>query len=100
MKVFLGNSPWTKKGYYGVRAGSRWPHFEHDHYEYMPFPFFLAYAAAVLEENDHEVLLVDGVAEISQKMNSSTDSPLLLPNLLSLRSLLFQLMLIWQLLKK
>ncbi len=63
MKVFLGNSPWNKKGYYGVRAGSRWPHFEEAHHEYMPFPFFLAYAAAVLEEADHEVLLVDGIAE-------------------------------------
>ena len=68
MKAFLGNSPWRKKGYYGVRAGSRWPHFESVHQEYMPFPFFLAYAAAVLEEADHQVLLVDGIAEgISQK---------------------------------
>ena len=63
MKVFLGNSPWAKKGYYGIRAGSRWPHFEEEHHEYMPFPFFLAYAAAVLEEYDFDVLLVDGIAE-------------------------------------
>lgn len=63
MKIFLGNSPWNKKGYYGVRAGSRWPHFEEDHHEYMPFPFFLAYGAAILEQADHEVLLVDGIAE-------------------------------------
>jgi anaerobic magnesium-protoporphyrin IX monomethyl ester cyclase len=68
MKVFLGNSPWQKKGYYGVRAGSRWPHFEEAHHEYMPFPFFLAYATAILEEYDHELLLVDGIAEgISEK---------------------------------
>lgn len=63
MKVFLGNAPWTKPGFYGVRAGSRWPHFEEEHLEYMPFPFFLAYAAAVLEEAGQEVLLVDGIAE-------------------------------------
>ena len=63
MKVFLGNSPWRKEGFYGVRAGSRWPHFERCDTDYMPFPFFLAYAAAVLEQEEHEVLLVDGIAE-------------------------------------
>ena len=63
MKIFLGNSPWSKKGYYGVRAGSRWPHFEEEHLEYVPFPFFLAYAAAVLEEAGFDVLLVDAIAE-------------------------------------
>jgi len=63
MKIFLGNSPWQKKGYYGVRAGSRWPHFEEVHQEYMPFPFFLAYATAILEDHNHEVLLVDGIAQ-------------------------------------
>jgi radical SAM superfamily enzyme YgiQ (UPF0313 family) len=63
MKVFLGNAPWSKPGFYGVRAGSRWPHFEDERLEYMPFPFFLAYAAAVLEEAGREVLLVDGIAE-------------------------------------
>lgn len=63
MKIFLGNAPWKKEGYYGVRAGSRWPHFEEEKHRYMPFPFFLAYAAALLEKNDFEVFLVDGVAE-------------------------------------
>ncbi len=63
MKVFLGNSPWRKTGFYGVRAGSRWPHFERSDTDYMPFPFFLAYAAAVLEQEKHDVLLVDGIAE-------------------------------------
>jgi GT2 family glycosyltransferase/radical SAM superfamily enzyme YgiQ (UPF0313 family) len=29
----------------------------------MPFPFFLAYASAVLEESGHDVMLVDGIAE-------------------------------------
>jgi len=63
LRVFLGNSPWRKEGFYGVRAGSRWPHFERCDTDYMPFPFFLAYAAAVLEQQKHDVLLVDGIAE-------------------------------------
>ena len=63
MKVFLGNSPWSTAGMYGVRAGSRWPHFENQQHEYMPFPFFLAYATAVLEQDEQEVLLIDGIAE-------------------------------------
>jgi len=63
MKIFLGNPPWRKPGFYGVRAGSRWPHFEREGSRYMPFPFQLAYAAALLEKNGFEVLLVDGIAE-------------------------------------
>ncbi|MBI5178636.1 MAG: radical SAM protein [Nitrospinae bacterium] len=63
MKVFLGNAPWAKKGFKGVRAGSRWPHFEHCASPYMPFPFFLSYAAALLKKNGVEVLLVDAIAE-------------------------------------
>ncbi len=63
LKIFLGNSPWNKPGFYGVRAGSRWPHFEVVTTRYMPFPFQLAYAAAILEQDDFNVLLVDGIAE-------------------------------------
>jgi anaerobic magnesium-protoporphyrin IX monomethyl ester cyclase len=63
LKVFLGNAPWYKKGFYGVRAGSRWPHFEAVTNCYMPFPFQLAYAASILEASGIEVLLVDGIAE-------------------------------------
>ena len=62
-KIFLGNAPWRKDGYYGVRAGSRWPHFETCDEDYMPFPFFLAYATAVLEDKNFKCLLVDGIAE-------------------------------------
>ena len=62
-RIFLGNPPWSKPGYYGVRAGSRWPHFEEEHLEYMPFPFFLAYAAAVCERGGFDTLLCDGIAE-------------------------------------
>ncbi|MDI6756530.1 MAG: radical SAM protein [Endomicrobiia bacterium] len=71
MKIFLANPPlkysvggaWEK---YYIRAGSRWPHsgvkrrgrLPH----YLPFPFFLAYAAAVLKENGFDVKTADGVA--------------------------------------
>ena len=63
MNIFLGNSPWYKEGFYGVRAGSRWPHFERNGSGYLPFPFFLAYATAILQRDQHNVLLVDGIAE-------------------------------------
>jgi radical SAM superfamily enzyme YgiQ (UPF0313 family) len=63
IKIFLGNPPWTEPGYYGVRAGSRWPHLECEASRYMPFPFFLAYATAVLEKNGYTPCLVDAAAE-------------------------------------
>lgn len=63
MKIFLGNGPHYRNGYYYVRAGSRWPHFEEDGNQYMPFPFYLSYATAVLEKENHTCLLIDGVAE-------------------------------------
>jgi radical SAM superfamily enzyme YgiQ (UPF0313 family) len=62
-RVFLGNAPWSKPGYIGVRAGCRWPHFELGVSPYMPFPFFLSYAAALLKKNGFEVLLIDAIAE-------------------------------------
>jgi radical SAM superfamily enzyme YgiQ (UPF0313 family)/MoaA/NifB/PqqE/SkfB family radical SAM enzyme len=64
MKVLLANIPWYKYGRSGVRAGSRWPHIK-DHCEgaYLPFPFFLAYAAALLKKNNFHVRLVDAIAE-------------------------------------
>ena len=63
MKIFLANAPWRKQGFYGVRAGSRWPHFEKDASQYMPFPFFLAYATSLLLKNGFTPLLVDAIAE-------------------------------------
>jgi len=63
LKVFLGNSPWKKPGFYGVRAGSRWPHFEKEGIRYMPFPFYLAYATAMLEQEGIDCKLLDGIAE-------------------------------------
>ncbi len=66
MRVFLANPPWVEKDKqegYGVRAGSRWPHFEDSISSYFPFPFFLAYTAAVLEEAGVAVGLRDSIAE-------------------------------------
>jgi radical SAM superfamily enzyme YgiQ (UPF0313 family) len=63
MKIFLGNAPWKKPGFYGVRAGSRWPHFENQGCTYLPFPFFLAYATALLRQDGFTPLLVDAIAE-------------------------------------
>lgn len=63
LKVFLGNGPWYRQGYYGVRAGSRWPHFEEEGNRYLPFPFYLAYACALLQREGYDCRIVDGVAE-------------------------------------
>ncbi|MCG3199409.1 MAG: radical SAM protein [Candidatus Omnitrophica bacterium] len=63
MRVFLGNGPWYRSGYYGVRAGSRWPHYETEGSPYMPFPFYMAYATALLQRDGFEVLTIDGIAE-------------------------------------
>ncbi len=63
MKILLANAPWSKPGFYGVRAGSRWPHFEAEGSRYMPFPFFLAYAAALLKRDGFDVVLIDAIAE-------------------------------------
>ena len=61
-RVALINPPWRCQGHYGVRAGSRWPHFEDNGSLYMPFPFYLAYAAALLEQAGFEVRIFDGCA--------------------------------------
>ena len=62
MKVALVNPPWLRPGHYGVRAGSRWPHFEENGSRYMPFPFYLAYAAALLENDGFTAAVFDGCA--------------------------------------
>ncbi|MCX8094495.1 MAG: B12-binding domain-containing radical SAM protein [Candidatus Goldbacteria bacterium] len=68
MRVFLSNPPWRKGNYYGIRAGSRWPFMVklkkgEKIPGYLPMPFFLAYAASLLEKNNIDVLLVDSIAE-------------------------------------
>jgi len=63
MKVLLVNLPWEKEGQFGVRAGSRWPHMkDNSEGNYMPFPFFLAYATALLIKEGTEVSIVDAIA--------------------------------------
>jgi anaerobic magnesium-protoporphyrin IX monomethyl ester cyclase len=63
MRIFLGNPPWQRTGWYGVRAGSRWPHFEREGSRYMPFPFYMAYASSLLQQAGHQTKLIDGCAE-------------------------------------
>jgi len=67
IKVLLANPPWRKGNRYGVRAGSRWPFtMEIGNAPipgYVPFPFFLSYAAALLKKNDIEAIIVDAIAE-------------------------------------
>jgi len=47
-----------------VRAGSRWPHIKTiQEKEYLPFPFFLAYAGSLLEREGFEVKLIDSLAQ-------------------------------------
>jgi hypothetical protein len=49
MKVLFINAPWIEKNLTGVRAGTRWAHTEDKKsaLKYVPFPFLMAYAAAV-----------------------------------------------------
>lgn len=67
MRVLLANPPWVIDRRYGVRAGSRWPFTlrlgDKDQRDYVPFPFFIAYAAALLEKDKKEVVLIDAVAD-------------------------------------
>lgn len=67
MKILLTNPPWITNNGYGVRAGSRWPFtlgLEKDGSRgYVPFPFFLTYAASFLKKHLKTNILVDAVAE-------------------------------------
>jgi len=67
MKAMLLNLPWSEKGRFGVRAGSRWPFTiraeSSSELKYTPFPFFLAYATALLKNEGKDALLVDAIAE-------------------------------------
>ena len=64
MRVCVSNPPWRVQKATGIRAGCRVPtsiaKVEHT---FVPFPFTLAYATAVLEQNGITVLLVDAIAE-------------------------------------
>lgn len=64
LKILLVNLPWYVNGNWGVRAGSRWPHTkDQSEGRYMPFPFFLAQAAALLQKNKVDVQIIDAIAQ-------------------------------------
>jgi len=64
MKIILANLPWNSFLKTGVRAGSRWPHLKGPtEKDYLPFPFFLAYAASLLKKHGFDVVLIDAIAE-------------------------------------
>jgi len=72
MTILFSNPPWFEQNLCGVRAGSRWPHTYPgqfngpDHYrfgEYLPFPFFMGYAASYARKAlDCKVILRDSIA--------------------------------------
>lgn len=64
MKVLLLNLPWQRDCKWGVRAGSRWPHIKDiSEGEYLPFPFFLAYATSLLHRHNINALFIDAIAD-------------------------------------
>lgn len=64
MKILLANMPWIKDNRTGVRAGSRWPHLKGpSESDYLPFPFFLAYSASLLEKNGFTIKFIDAICE-------------------------------------
>ena len=67
MRILLLNLPWHKDNRWGVRAGSRWPFTteaeKNGQIKYIPFPFFLAYASALLKSKNREVIIIDAIAE-------------------------------------
>ena len=64
LRVLLANLPWYSENKIGVRAGSRWPHIkDKSEGEYLPFPFFLAHAASLLQKYNFEVIFLDAISE-------------------------------------
>jgi len=66
-RVLLANPPWRENDRLGIRAGSRWPFSVpargRRRLSYVPFPFYIAYAASLLEREGVEILVIDAVAE-------------------------------------
>lgn len=72
MKVLVANPPAQfvlKDGLekYFIRAGSRWPAAtvksrEERITDYLPFPFYLAYTAAMLRDQGYDVIAIDAIA--------------------------------------
>jgi anaerobic magnesium-protoporphyrin IX monomethyl ester cyclase len=77
MVILLANPPCRieidkERERYFVRSGSRWPFSiakkKDASPDYVPFPFFMAYAAAWMEKEDHKVFVIDSIA-----LNQSRD---------------------------
>ncbi len=71
LTTVLANAPWLDPRdptRYGVRAGSRWPHFQKVRQpgqmpNYIPFPHYLAQAASMAGRAGFTAILIDAVAE-------------------------------------
>ncbi len=63
-KILLTDLPWRGKKYAG-RAGMRWAHTSSKSpvISFRPFPFYMGCTAALLEKSNHEVCVVDALAE-------------------------------------
>ena len=97
MKIYLIN-PATrvelnpKKERFFIKAGSRWPwSYERDKDEHFktggyPFPFYLAYSAQILKDNDFEVSVYDGVALNSSDQDFIDHSKKINPDIIVLET--------------
>jgi radical SAM superfamily enzyme YgiQ (UPF0313 family) len=69
LRVLLANLPWYTTKKMGIRAGSRCPAAEVKsnpnarYLNYLPFPFMIGYAAALLEKARIDVKVIDAIAE-------------------------------------
>ena len=90
MRVILLNLPWNENGRLGVRAGSRWPFTSEPgkdgRIHYIPFPFFLAYAASLLKKEGKDVLLIDAIAEEMQEQKLIEEAESFNPGLIVIES--------------
>lgn len=90
MKILLANPPIRipqegNEELYFIKAGSRWPHTIFKKRSmvspYLPFPFFLGYAAGLLERDGFEVEVLDSVALNQTPAEFFRDAVALAPDL-------------------
>lgn len=86
MRILLLNLPWRKDNRWGVRAGSRWPFTseteENSYIKYIPFPFFLAYAASLLKSKNKDVKIIDAIAQGSNELEILNEISAVCPGLI------------------